>query len=409
MSNKTSDRSQLGYVKEVTYGVTPTTGDHKALRFTGESLNFGFQTDSSKEIRPDRQVTDLTLVGASAQGGINIEASYGEYDDLIAAALQSSWVDYGTAGAGAAAAVTINSTTGTLTWGAAPTGNNVLTGGTTKLEDGQYFRLTAPGDAADGQIIKIAARTATSITADASTPILGTGTRTDVAGTFITTSRLVNGSEQPSFSIEKGFLEPGSLTVGEFFNHRGMTVSKWMADFKESSFLTGSFEFMGKDVVVSQNNNTLLAGNRAESTTNAVYNAVDNVGTISVDGAPFVNTDVMSMNFSVDNRLRGRKAISVLGNRSIGSGKCVVEGSMELYFDDTTYYNKFRANQSVAIEYTVADQENNGYAYVFGKVKFKDAQVNAGGEDQDVMISLPYQAIRDEVKGRTMTIYRFHA
>ena len=176
---------QLRYIPEVTAGATPGTGNGVNLRMTGESLDFSIQTDTSKEIRSDRQTTDLVQVGASCSGGFNFELSFKEYDPFLVATLQGSWVDYGTSGKGGTLALTINSTAGTLTAASAPTGNDAFT----SLTVGQWIRLKAPSDAADGAFLKILSTTSTIITVDTATPIPGTGTRSNVAGCVISASR----------------------------------------------------------------------------------------------------------------------------------------------------------------------------------------------------------------------------
>ena len=59
-----------GGIKRVTFGVTPATPNFKAMRVTGSSLNAGPTTVVSDELRADRQVPDLVLVGlhAGAEG-----------------------------------------------------------------------------------------------------------------------------------------------------------------------------------------------------------------------------------------------------------------------------------------------------------------------------------------------------
>ena len=122
MSTASSNRVALRYILESVFGTTPTTGNPNNLRITGESLAFALQTDSSKEIRSDRQVTDLVTVGASASGGLNFEMSYKEFDKLLEATFMNTWGVYGTNGVGAALALTIDSTAGTLVAAVAPTG-----------------------------------------------------------------------------------------------------------------------------------------------------------------------------------------------------------------------------------------------------------------------------------------------
>lgn len=62
------------------------------LRFTG-TPNLAFQPNTivSEEIRPDRQISDLILVGAEAGGDTGIELSYAAFDALIQGALFSTY------------------------------------------------------------------------------------------------------------------------------------------------------------------------------------------------------------------------------------------------------------------------------------------------------------------------------
>ena len=97
---------QVRYIVEATFGVIPVTGNPKELRVTGESLDYTITKEASKEINSTRTISSVTSVTAAASGGINAEFSYQEYDDLIAATLQSTWTVFGTAGiSGAASSV----------------------------------------------------------------------------------------------------------------------------------------------------------------------------------------------------------------------------------------------------------------------------------------------------------------
>ena len=62
------------------------------LRFTGTpNLAFAPNTIVSNEIRPDRQISDLILVGAEAGGDTGIELSFEAFDQLIESALFSTY------------------------------------------------------------------------------------------------------------------------------------------------------------------------------------------------------------------------------------------------------------------------------------------------------------------------------
>ena len=71
MGFASSSVEQLGYIAEATFGVTPTSGNYKKLRMTGESLDYTISKEASEEINNTRTVSSMIPVGASASGAIN--------------------------------------------------------------------------------------------------------------------------------------------------------------------------------------------------------------------------------------------------------------------------------------------------------------------------------------------------
>ena len=398
MPTASSNRVALRYILEDTFGTTPVTGNPNDLRMTGESLAFAIQNDSSKEIRSDRQTTDLVQVGASASGGVNFEMSYKEFDTLLQAVFMDTWDVFGTNGVGAAVALDINSTAGTLTASVAPTGANAFT----ELAVGQFIRLVAPSDAANGAILRIATVTSTVITVAAATPIPGTGTRSAVAGCTISSSRLVNGSTMRSFSIEKGMLD-----VSQFFMYRGMNASKLSMSFQSGAIVTGSIDFMGKDSL--RGPATAMPGTPVASATYDIVNAVTGVGNILENGSPLAGTFIKSLKLDIDNKLRGQDAIGILGYAGIAPGTLAVSGEMEVYLADGVMYDKFINNTASSVIWTMKDAAGNGYAITLPKIKYSDAKVQAGGLDQDVMLSMPFTALMDATTAKTVLLDRFGA
>lgn len=303
MALAASNRAQLRYLEETVFGVTPA-GNGKELRMTGESLAFSLTKTESAEIRADRQVTDLIITSAAASGGINFELSYGEYDDLLAAALMGSWA----------------------------------------------------GDT------------------------------------------LVNGVLQRQFTIERALND-----VTQFFAYRGMTLSKMNLKWASGSITGGSFEFMGKDGVLSA---TTVMGTPVASLTNDIMNGVSGVNGIKEGGSALTGTFIKSLDLTIDNSLRARDAIGTLGAISIGLGSFKVSGNIEVYFQDGTLYDKFLNNTRTSLEFRSQDGLGNGYTFSMPHVKYGDAKVAAGAKDQDVMLSLPWTALRDGVTGHTLQIVR---
>ena len=67
MASADTNQVALRIAAETVPGTTDTTPAFQALRITGTpSLAFSPQTVTTNEIRPDRQIEDLILVGAEA-------------------------------------------------------------------------------------------------------------------------------------------------------------------------------------------------------------------------------------------------------------------------------------------------------------------------------------------------------
>lgn len=92
-------RHSMRYVAEATYGTTPATPAFKPIRHTGTTLGLSKESLQSEELRDDRQIADFRHGAYQVGGDINIELSYGSFDDLLEAVLLGTWaVDGGGTG-----------------------------------------------------------------------------------------------------------------------------------------------------------------------------------------------------------------------------------------------------------------------------------------------------------------------
>ena len=84
-------RHSMRYVAEASYGVTPTTPAFKPIRHTGTTLALTKEALQSEEIRNDRQIADFRHGAFQTGGDINVELSYGSFDELLGAVLCGTW------------------------------------------------------------------------------------------------------------------------------------------------------------------------------------------------------------------------------------------------------------------------------------------------------------------------------
>jgi hypothetical protein len=386
MTLAVSSRVQMAYIQESVFGTVPGAGNYRNLRVTGESLNFDYTKEESKEIRSDRQTSGASTTDANAAGSINFHLQYAEYENFMQGALQNSWAVYGTNGVGTTFSATfaVNSVTAAV----APTGSSDFT----TLKKGQWIKLVAPTHGNDGKIVRVSttvAPTTTVITLDANTPIL---TGSGIANSGVTAARLTNSTNQFSYSIEKQFLD-----IVQFLTFRGMNVNKMNVNFSAAALTDGSFEFMGKDV--QQGVATKLPGTVVPSYSYDIQNSVRGVGQMWENNAPISSTFVKSITLTVNNNLRGQKAVGNLGNVGVGSGDLNINGTIEMYFADASVFTRFLTDTYTSLIIGTQDNSSgtgNGYVISLPRVLLMNAKIIAQGENQDVMASFDYSAFSDD-------------
>ena len=377
----------VAIIKETTFGVIPVSAAPNAakfLRVTGESLDYTINKESSEEINSNRTVASMIPLSGSASGALESEVSYLEYDQILESTLQSAFAAFGTNGVSTAFTGTFTATTITAT--VAPTGTSAFT----TLKKGQFFLVKGSGTANDGKVLRVSlvtAPSATVITLDASTPaVVATGSAT----TTISTSRLVNGNTQSSFTIERQ-----SPDVGEYWAYTGMTPSSLDVNISAGARSTLSFNFMGKGLT-RKAGSTNMPGTIAASKGYEIHSGVSGPSClIWVDGAPLVGTYAQSLTFTYDNTLREQTAICNLDAIGMGSGTIAATGTMEIYFNSGALYDKFATNTNVGVTFSTLDNDGNGYIVTLPKVNFSKVSTAAGGKDSDMMLSLEFTALDD--------------
>lgn len=392
-----SSSVQLFYSKEESWGVinkgSPLAAPQLTeLRFTNESLNQTTETAKSAEIRNDRAVADIVRVGVSANGEVGIELSYGAYDDFYAGLLYDDWTtDVGVV----AEAVTVtedspNSTSTISSAGSPGVFGNIVAGQFVQI----YNSTASPNNDGFYRVVS----------ADVNQFVVN-GTLNAGADTIsVKGARIKNGVTRQSMTLEKWFSD-----INEFVNFAGMRIGTGSLDITPGSIITGQFAFEGK--IAAAAGATIGDGSPVAATTADVMNAVDNVTDILIDGAPLGTDDgcFTSINFQVNASTRPQPCIGQLANSGIGIGQNTIEGTIEAYFTNRTLYEKYIDFVTTGLSFRTVDGAGNSYLWDFPTFKFVSGEVNAGGNDQDVLVSLSFEAKRDPVTGNMIQICRFAA
>ncbi len=395
MPGATSDRVDLAYVAEVTWGSTPATPTLTALRFTGESLDKNITTETSQEIRADRAETDLIPVDASVGGGVQFELTYGTFDDWLAALLMADPVGTGW---------TDSAVSDDFTTVAAPTDN--ITAATPGAFDGVV----------PGQVIELVGFVDTSINtrfrvvdkADSQTLTLSPQPAAEVgSGTSLKGQYLTNGVLERSFSVVKRLNDANPVTT-RLFN--GMRVGSMSLDLSVASRITGEFSLLGKDAVYGLDP-AVVGESRPAASSTPIMSSVSNIDSLTLDGTGLCATgSLSSVSFNVDNQHREQKGLCNLGNVGIAAGRLMVTFSGSQYFVNADEANKFENSTAFSFSFAFLDGDGNFYDVNLPKCKYETYTVVAGGINTDIMADISARALLDSaVTGKVIVMSRIPA
>lgn len=365
-----SNLGQIAYLRETTFGTTPSPFDATIARITASSFSANKGTVVSDELRADRMVGDLIETEFTSGGELSVELSLGgTYDDLFESALCGTY------------ATTID-TTGSATFTNA-TGNILLTGAFTNAVVGQAIFVAGATNAVNNGWHII-----TTVT-DADNVIVAT-TLTDegpTASVNIYSKMVRNGTVKRSYSIEQYFSD---TTDSFLFAGQRLGTMNWNAPAGDK--VSGSFGFQGTTVTTSGAGSEV--GTPTAATTTDVVNATSNVAKILVGGTA-LSCQVRAVNLSLDNALRNQMAIGNKYPCGIGIGRQNVSGSIEVYFQDLTMYDLMLNHTDVSLEWAFTDAAGNSVHFYIPRAKFASDNPSLDGIDTDIMENLEWQAIAD--------------
>lgn len=209
------------------------------------------------------------------------------------------------------------------------------------------------------------------------------------------------GTTRKSFTYEMGFL---GQTTPAYSVFTGVMANSLSLTLEAGTILTGSLDFLGKVETIST---TSLDGTPTEAASNDVMNAVNNVASINENGSAVGSPNyIRRLNFTLNNNLREQMAIGTLGLIGVGIGDSDVTGSISTYFGDKSLYEKYTNGTETTLN-AVVTRSTKAYVLTFPRIKFEDGDKPASARNQDVMVDLPFRALRDTTTSTAFQIDRF--
>lgn len=356
MAEASSSRVSLRYVKESSWGVTPNNPTMTTLRRVpgGGGLQRNSQVVSSQEADSSRTIPDQVETGYSAAEDHNIELQAGATDDFIIAVLGGT-----TYTASTPAQITIS---------AVNVGNTLHRSAGSFVTDGwkpgMWMKISGfTGTAANNGLARIGntdgSVTATDITIDTATKVFVD----DAAGEAVTlTGKMVRTgtAQQDSFTFESHFTDLTNVyLLGVGFRPTGFSL-----DVSAGSIVTGTFNFLGKNVVTSA---AAIAGETvtAAGTTQSM-NATSNVATLYEGGAA-ITTLARQITINVNPNVTELRAVGNAAAASLIDGTFDITVGLNLFFSDLAMMTKVIGRTSTSLYLPFTDGAGNSIIFSFPK------------------------------------------
>jgi hypothetical protein len=329
-------------------------------------------------------VDDQAKVGESATGGINIELKFADYDDLLETAMAAAWQTATKTGAGSS---------NDIDFAAAGGGVQVITGQAADWSSfvvGAWVRVKSASNSENNGVFKVTATDSTTLT------VANTAGVSETSSTAtVNQNMLRNGTTKKSLFIEKQFQDLTDVNL----SFTGMRVDTWSLSIDAEAIISGGFTFLGEGAAAGAS----LAGSVTNASANQLMNASNNVGTLTEGGAA-LTTPLRTVTVQINNNLRGLPAVANSQNIGVNYGRAEVTGTITAYFQDLTLYNKFINQTGTSLVVPVTDPGGNTIVVSILNMKMSEGNPAAGGINQDIVLPLTFNGLRDSTTSAVLQI-----
>ena len=364
--------SQLAFIAEATYGTTPATPGFTTLEFAGESMGLARDSLASNAINATRNRKFHSYGNLQVGGDINGEFVYSQWDEFISSAMFENWTATNAiASADHSGGAGVNFITITADVASSfPTGRKVVITGST-ANDGSY---TLASDAVY----------------TASTKLIFTEALTDSTADGDVDAFIINGITQQPVSIEKKIT---STAADLYFRHVGCLADTMNIVMGQNALTTISFGFMGQNELTTG----IVSGATYSDAANLGINPLDSFSGYLNEGGSASNI-VTGITLNVANNLEAAFVVGQTTLKEIIEGALIiVSGTLSLYIENLTLYNKFVNGTALSLEFQFTDP-NSGivlddtYTFFLPNIRYTGNSAPIAGSGA-VINNMPFEAI----------------
>jgi hypothetical protein len=217
-----------------------------------------------------------------------------------------------------------------------------------------------------------------------------------LCGTWAT-NVLKAGTTRRSYTVERHHQD-----IGKYLRSTGCQFNTMSLSVAPNSMVTGSFGIIGSGF--STSGSALGSATYSAESTTAPFDSFS--GSIKEGGSAIAIITALELN--IDN---GMEALYVVGSADTllpSIGKSSVTGSVTAYFENTTLLDKFVAETTSSIEFTLTDAAGNDYIVLLPKVKYNSGNPEVSGPGA-ITVTLDFVALYNSSDASQIKITRVPA
>lgn len=206
---------------------------------------------------------------------------------------------------------------------------------------------------------------------------------------------ITNGVTEHSFTIEKSF---PNVPFYQVFS--GVHINTLSLNIQGNSTITGSFDLLGTGY---ESGTTTIADSTIAASTGNIFNSYD----LSIRENGIEIGIGLSLALNINNNLQAAFALGDDEAKEVIDGRCIVDGTIQIYFEDATIYDKFKNDTESSIEVDLKDTLGAvQYTIELPRIKYTTAD-NPVSDEGPVNVSMAFQALQDATEGHTIKITKF--
>lgn len=214
------------------------------------------------------------------------------------------------------------------------------------------------------------------------------------------TNVLKNGTTRQFFTFE----ETVDLGATDSFQRYPLgMVNSLSLDIQSRRQITGSFEVFAQRKLLATT--AITGATYTPPNTTTVMTASSSFGSLAVAGMSPV-PKLRRLSLQVANNLRRRPVIGSNFSEEYGEGRMDVTGSIEAYFESNALYQAVLDHGGGAITANLGHVTAEKYTVALPNVVFLDGAAPIGGQNDDVIVTIPFRAKYDSGIAASIQITR---